>query len=342
MGVDALIKALADKIREKFGVTGPLSFAKMTKVLDAVELGVDVSGVTLTASEGLSPKKFVDANGNLVECTMVNHGAVAKTLSALEKEYGVPAGYHNGNGKIRVVTEAKRVSPTQEQQTVTPDDGKLLSQVVVDAIPSQYHDVSGVTLTASEGLSPKKFVDANGNLVECTMVNHGAVDITLSALEKEYGVPAGYHNGNGKVRVLTESKTVVPSEAEQIVTPSDGKLLSQVAVGAIPNAVTPCTLTVINNYSSAAIVVYNRYDRGTSVPVRKSVGAGQTVALDVASGTYVHVYPSSSWFKSVESTNISYVYTFKHYFEYPNGNTSDIYFAAYFQMTNAECSITVS
>ena len=243
MGVDALITALADKIREKFGVTGPLSFAKMTEELDAVKLGSDVSGVTITASEGLSPRKFVDANGQLVECTMVNHGAV---------------------------------------------------------------------------------------------------DITLSALEKEYGVPAGYHNGNGKVRVLTESKTVVPSAAEQIVTPSDGKLLSQVAVSAIPNAVTPCTLTVINNGSSAAIVVYNRYDRGTSVPVRQSVGAGQTVALDVASGAYVHVYPGLNWFMSVEHTNISHVYTSRYYFEHPNGNTSDIYFAAYFQMNNSECSITVS
>lgn len=243
MGVNALISALADKIREKFGVSGPLSFSKMTEVIGAVDLGADVSGVTLTASEGLSPKKFVNASGQLVECTMVNHGAV---------------------------------------------------------------------------------------------------DITLSALEKEYAVPAGYHNGNGKVRVLTESKTVAPSAAEQVVTPSDGKLLSQVSVGAIPNAVSPCALAVTNNDTRAVIVVYNRYDRATSVPVRQSVGAGQTVTLDVASGTYVHVYPSSMWFKSVEHTNISYVYTHKHYFEYPNGNTSDIYFAAYFQMTNSECSITVS
>lgn len=238
MGVDALITALADKIREKFGVTGPLSFAKMTEKLDAVELGSDVSGVTITASEGLSPKKFVDANGQLVECTMVNHGAV---------------------------------------------------------------------------------------------------DITLSALKKEYDVPAGYHNGNGKVLVLTESKTVVPSAAEQIVTPSDGKLLSQVAVGAIPNAVTPCTLTITTGTSTNLIVVYSQYDRGTSVPTRTSVSSGSTVTLNVASGTYVHVYPDGLWFYGVEHTNISYVYTHSYY-----GEIKDRYLAAYFQVTNSECSITVS
>lgn len=204
MGVDALIKALADKIREKFGVTGPLSFAKMTKVLDAVELGVDVSGVTLTASEGLSPKKFVDANGNLVECTMVNHGAVAKTLSALEKEYEVPAGYHNGNGKIRVVTEAKRVSPTQEQQTVTPDDGKLLSQVVVEAIPSQYHDTSFVTAGAEDILSGKRGVSRTGDPVDGAIPQNGDVSAYIDGLTTtSYTVPAGHTTG-GKVSLTSD------------------------------------------------------------------------------------------------------------------------------------------
>lgn len=62
-------------------------------------------------------------------------------------------------------TQSKTVTPTESEQTVTPDSGKLLSFVTVNPIPSQYADVSGTTAQAADVKSGKTFVAQNGNLV---------------------------------------------------------------------------------------------------------------------------------------------------------------------------------
>lgn len=60
-----------------------------------------VSNVTTTAPDVLANKVFVDAAGVEKTGTMVNNGAVAKTIDGLtETSYTIPAGYHNGQGAI--------------------------------------------------------------------------------------------------------------------------------------------------------------------------------------------------------------------------------------------------
>lgn len=69
----------------------------------------------------------------LQDGAMVNQGAVSASLDATNKSYTIPAGYHNGSGKVSVTTQTKSVTPTSAQQTVYPDSGKLLSSVIVAA-----------------------------------------------------------------------------------------------------------------------------------------------------------------------------------------------------------------
>ena len=69
----------------------------------------------------------------LQDGAMVNQGAVSASLDATNKNYTIPAGYHDGSGKVSVTTQTKSVTPSSAQQTVYPDSGKLLSAVTVAA-----------------------------------------------------------------------------------------------------------------------------------------------------------------------------------------------------------------
>ena len=113
---------------------------------------------------------------------MLNHGAVAGTISGKDDSYVVPVGYHDGSGIVEIdetekaklvpgnirsgVTvlgvegnmtgtedvnaQTKTVSPTTVQQTILPDEGyNYLSQIVVGAIPyvESSNSAGGTTVT---------------------------------------------------------------------------------------------------------------------------------------------------------------------------------------------------
>lgn len=174
---------------------------------------------------------------------IANNGAIDATVQEGET-YTIPAGYHNGSGTVSGVAgggnydlQSKTVTPTTSQQTVSPDQGKYgLSSVTVNAIPSNYKDVSPVTAGAGDVLATKVIVDSTGT-VAGTMPNNGAVSKTLDATtdNQSYTVPAGYHNGSGAVAITLEEKSATPTTSAQNITPTNGKVLSKVTVGAIPS-----------------------------------------------------------------------------------------------------------
>lgn len=133
MSVKTIFTALGDQVRRLTGRSDKMSVAVMTDALAGVTLGVDASGLTASASDVIGDKVFIGSSGGKQTGTMVNNGAVNVTLDASTKTYSVPAGYHNGNGKVQVVTQTKSVTPGASSQTVYPDSGKLLSAVNVAA-----------------------------------------------------------------------------------------------------------------------------------------------------------------------------------------------------------------
>ena len=165
----------------------------------------DVSSVTAAAGDVLTGKMIVTADGTVTAGTMPNNGAVSKVLTVGEPSYTVPQGYHSGAGTVSLDTEAKTVTPTKAQQTVSPTAGKVLSTVTVEAIPAAYADVTGVTAAAGDVLANKLFVGADGVETAGTMANNGAVQATIDGLTTtEYTVPAGYHSGAGKVTLTSD------------------------------------------------------------------------------------------------------------------------------------------
>lgn len=173
---------------------------------------------------------------------IVNQGAVNITVQEGDT-YTIPAGYHNGNGTVSGVAgggnyslQAKTVTPTKKQQSIAPDSGFYgLSGVTVSAIPEAYQDTSSVTATAGDVLTGKVFVTAAGVVTPGEMVNNGAVDKTLDVTTITYTIPKGCHSGSGKVKIVLETKTVTPTKSSQKITPTAGKVLSEVTVEAIPD-----------------------------------------------------------------------------------------------------------
>ena len=187
----------------------------------------------------------LDALASAIE-GIVNRGAVS--VEILEgTTYTIPAGYHNGSGVVKALTDteeetekyktqAKTVTPTKKQQSVTPDVGYYaLSSVTVGAIPNAYQDVSSVNAVAGDVLTGKIYVTADGTVTTGTMPNNGAVNRTLDVTTTSYTIPKGYHSGTGKVQIVLETKTVTPTKSVQDITPTAGKVLSKVTVAAIPD-----------------------------------------------------------------------------------------------------------
>lgn len=174
---------------------------------------------------------------------IVNQGAVTATVQEGDT-YTIPAGYHNGSGTVSGVggggnyqLQSKSVTPTKSQQSVSPDSGYYgLSGVTVAAIPEAYQDVTAVTAAAGDVLATKIIVAPDGTVTTGTMPNNGTVSKTLDATNgnQSYTVPAGYHNGSGTVGIVLEEKSATPGDSAQNITPTEGKVLSKVTVGAVP------------------------------------------------------------------------------------------------------------
>ena len=173
---------------------------------------------------------------------ITNQGAVSAQVQE-GSTYTIPKGYHNGSGTVSGVSgggnytlQSKTVAPTKKQQSVTPDSGYYgLSDVTVSAIPDAYQDVTSVNATASDVLANKVIVTSDGSVTAGTMTNNGAVSKTLDGATTIYTIPKGYHSGTGSVKIVTEEKSVTPTKSAQDITPTTGKVLTKVSVGAIPD-----------------------------------------------------------------------------------------------------------
>lgn len=144
----------------------------------------NTSDANATASQILSGATAY-VQGSKVTGTMTNNGAVSGTISTKAQQYTVPAGYHDGSGKVQIATaeqakiiagnikqgvqilgvtgtysgeaavlQAKTVTSSFTAQTVTADSGyDALSQVTVNAMPYSEVDNSAGGKTATIGAS---------------------------------------------------------------------------------------------------------------------------------------------------------------------------------------------
>ena len=132
------LTALSNSIKAKNpNYTGNLSLAKMKEAVDNISSGVDTSVITATAADCLSTKKILLADGSLVSGSIATNSAVTKTLTTSSTSYTIPSGYEGGTSVISINEQSKSVTPTTSSQNITADSGKVLTSVVVSAVPGR-------------------------------------------------------------------------------------------------------------------------------------------------------------------------------------------------------------
>lgn len=142
---------------------------------------VNSQDATVKVAEILDGKTAY-ARGTKLTGTMPNNGAKSLTISTVDDELAIPQGYHDGSGKVSILStekakiiaanikqgitilgvtgtlepssevtaHAKTVTPATVAQTVLPDTGyDYLSQVTVNAIPyvETENSAGGITVT---------------------------------------------------------------------------------------------------------------------------------------------------------------------------------------------------
>lgn len=223
-----------------------LSSVTVKAIPDAYQ---NVSGVTATAADVLANKIIVTATGETVAGTMPDNGTVEKVLDATtgNQSYTIPAGKHSGTGTVSIVLEGKNVTPSSEEQvisptagkvlstvivkatpteeksatpttseqSITPSTGKFLSKVTVEAIPAKYGDTTNADVEAGDIVAGKIAIGKNSGTnaaieITGTMVDRGSVAATIDGLTTtSYTIPAGKHSGSGTVSLTNDIETAL-------------------------------------------------------------------------------------------------------------------------------------
>lgn len=177
-GEQTLIDLTNDTVDAEHLLAGKTAHDKSGEVITGTcDYDAATGDATAEAADILAGKTAY-VSGAKVSGAMPDKGAVTGTIASKEGEYTVPAGYHNGSGKVAIsateqakiipgniksgVTilgvsgsysgaaiqaQAKSITPTTSQQIVQPDAGyDYLSQVTVAAIPySETSNAAGGT-----------------------------------------------------------------------------------------------------------------------------------------------------------------------------------------------------
>lgn len=180
------------------------------KVLSAVTIAPipsqykDTTDITVTADKVLAGTTFVNGTSDEpIVGTMANNGAFGDVVLTVSNASATVAEGFTTGGSVTVKTEAREgetaVTPTKAAQTIEGAEGAFLSKVVVNAIPDEFQDISGVTATPETVLEGSSFIDKDGVTQDGAMANNGAVNGSVDGLNTvEVTIPAGYTTG-GKV-----------------------------------------------------------------------------------------------------------------------------------------------
>lgn len=147
---------------------------------------------TITVTPGISV-----SSGGLITASASGSQSIAPTVSAGYVSSGTSGTVSvSGSNTSQLSTEAgKTVTPTKSQQTAVSSGKYTTGAIVVDAIPSAYQDVTGVTAAAGDVLSGKDIVNSSGTVV------HGS--LIIQHYYTGSGAPSSSQGDNGDIYLKT-------------------------------------------------------------------------------------------------------------------------------------------
>lgn len=230
-------------------------FDSLMEKLDAIQNMFGTSGDADVSSADIRLGKKAYNGTTLVTGTMPENVAVAETLTAGEA-YVIPQGYHDGTGKV-----------------------------TADSLASQ----TDGTATAAQILSGKTaYVD--GVKVTGSMTNNGAKTASLAA-GASYTIPAGYHDGTGKVTANSlASQTDGTATASQILSGKTAYVDGKKVTGSMGNKAgttveaSAVTQDDTNTYFNVPIAGY--YDTNSKVYTPNSNLGGDSICDYIESIKY--------------------------------------------------------
>ena len=215
----SLFTDVADAIREKTGSTATIVADNFpTAIDDIVTLSEGSADATAAAGDILSGK-IAYVKGSKVTGTMANQGAKTSSLNC-GGSYTIPAGYHNGSGKITANSLASQTDGTAVSGDILSGktayvDGAKITGTIATKTASNL-TASGATVTVPAGYYASQATKSVSTATQATpsISVSSAGLITASATQTAGYVSAGTKSAT-KQLTTQAAKTVTPSTSEQ-------------------------------------------------------------------------------------------------------------------------------
>ena len=163
--------------------------------ISSIDLGVDISDTTATASDVLSGKDFYLANGT-------------KT-----------------SGSITTYSGSTSFTPTTSSQTAGTSGKYVSNDITVGAIPSKYKDTTGTDAVAGDILAGKKAVNTTGQITGTIQTYSGTTSVTSN---QTLATAGKYVSSDITVNIPSDNPLIATTDVEMtalLISANNGKVV---------------------------------------------------------------------------------------------------------------------